>query len=171
MEPWQPHWITIAGVFGLGAVVGNVVSHFLTSRWQHRVWIKDNKKSEWRELLDGINKSIEGMRGAFDRAFLSIPNPVSESMNMGSNVMLDRIFIAGVLRKSGILDKWWDLAAYVASVGSPRDPNQQGGLPTKNGYMIKSNEFRDEIIRVSRADLGIDSKRAWYKFWQERTHD
>jgi|SRR5580704_9719709 hypothetical protein len=161
MEPWQPHWITIAGVFGLGAVVGNVVSHFLTSRWQHQVWIKDNKKSEWRELLDAVNKSMEGMQPAFEQR----PDLASKSIQIGSNVMMDRIFIAGVLKKSGILDKWWGLVAYVSSVDSPRDPNQQGGLPTKVGYLARSNAFRGEIIRVSRQDLGIDSKRARYKFW------
>jgi hypothetical protein len=65
MEPSQPYWITLAGVFGLGAVVGSVVSHFLASRLQRLVWIQDNKKAEWRELIDGLNEGISRMAIAF----------------------------------------------------------------------------------------------------------
>lgn len=66
MEATQPYWLTLAGVFGLGAVVGNVVSHVLTSRWQRRVWIHDNKKAEWRELIEALSESMERMGYAFE---------------------------------------------------------------------------------------------------------
>lgn len=33
---------------------------------------------------------------------------------------------------------------------------QQGGLPTLNGYTMKSAELQDLLIKVSREDLGIE---------------
>ena len=45
---------------------------------------------------------------------------------------------------------------YVLSVGSPRKPRQQGGLPTLNGYKLKVIELQDLLIKVSREDLGIE---------------
>src|SRR6266478_5686958 len=73
-------------------------------------------------------------------------------LGIGSRVMNNRIFIADVLKKSGIAQKWQDMMAYVCSSDSPRDANQQGGLPTLNGYISKVNAFQDELIRVARED-------------------
>src|ERR1700740_3766835 len=73
MDTPQPYWITLAGAFGLCARVGNVVSHVLTSRWQRRVWIHDNKKAEWRGLIDGLNDSLERMGYAFESGVVTAP--------------------------------------------------------------------------------------------------
>jgi hypothetical protein len=42
------------------------------------------------------------------------------------------------------------------SLGNPREPRQQSGLPTLNGYNLKVIELRDLLIKVSREDLGIE---------------
>lgn len=121
--------------------------------------LKDNKKAEWRDLIDKMDTCLSRTQGAFKHPAserLSDPFNYMATLGIGSGVMNDRIFIADVLKKSGLTQKWRDIMAYVCSSDSPRDQNQQGGLPTLTGYMTKVNAFQDELVRVSREDLGID---------------
>src|SRR5579862_9493453 len=66
MPDAQTHlWITMVGSFGVGRFVGNRVSHWLTSNQQRENWLKDNKKLEWRELIDQLNEVTTRMRFEF----------------------------------------------------------------------------------------------------------
>src|SRR5690348_16950834 len=60
-----PIWITVAGSLGAGAFVGSFVSHLLTSRLQRRTWILDNKKAEWRGLIEEVHLCRDLMARAF----------------------------------------------------------------------------------------------------------
>ena len=165
MEAPQPIWITVAGALGLGALLGSIVTHVLTMRGQHRVWINDNKKAEWRELIDGLNESIERMGYAFEHGVARVASdPLLNwvgALGAGNRVVRGRIFIADVIEKRGIVKAWDELMGYVLSSDNPRTPGQHGGMPTLNGYNIKAIALQDQIIRVSREDLGI--VRPWYK--------
>jgi len=170
MDLPQAYWITLAGAFGLGTVVGNVVSHLLASRWQRRVWIHDNKKAEWRELISGLNESIEVMGYAFEYGVARAASDPSAdwlgAMGNGNRVVRSRIFIADVIEKQGIVKTWDELMQYVLARDSPRGRDQHGGMPTLNGYNMKAVGLQDKIIRVSREDLGIVSKRGWKRLWK-----
>src|ERR1700677_1363074 len=98
---WQrfsSDWISYATVFGLGGVVGNICTFLLTSRWQHCVWLNDNKKAEWRELIDALNQSIERMGYAFEvmvaRAASDPARNWMESVAQTNIVVRGRIFIS-----------------------------------------------------------------------------
>jgi hypothetical protein len=67
-----------------------------------------------------------------------------------------RIFIATIITERGIVKKWEELVQYALSLGNPREPRQQSGLPTLNGYNLMVIELRDLLIKVSREDLGIE---------------
>jgi hypothetical protein len=156
-DPAQPAWIVLAGVFGLGTVVGNVVSYFLTSRQQRRVWLQDNKKAEWRELIQSLNDSMERMGYAFE---VNVARPATDPLldwrgaaGAGNRAVRSRIFISDVLERSGIVKEWDSLLTYVWSRDNPRSPRQHGGLPTMNGYNQLAVALQDHIIRVSKEDL------------------
>lgn len=53
----------------------------------------------------------------------------------------------------------------MARRGGKNQVTALGGMPTLNGYNTKAVALQDEIIRVSREDLGIEPKHRWYKFW------
>jgi hypothetical protein len=167
VDAHQPLWVTLAGVLGLGALLGSVVSHVLTTRSQHRSWVNDNKKAEWRELIDGLNESIERMGYAFERGVArAASDPLLDwrsAMGAGNRVVRGRIFIADVIKKQGIVKAWDELMHYVYSIDNPRARGQQGGMPTLNGYNMMAVALQDKIIQVSREDIGIE--RPWYKFW------
>src|ERR1700723_536882 len=153
MNPSEPQWIAITGAFGLGAVVGNVVSFVLTSRWQRQVWLRDNRKAEWRELIESMNEGIEKMGYAFERGVArAASDPLRNwmgAMGAANRTLRSRIFIAEIIEKRGIVKSWDDLMHYVLASDNPRDPRTHGGIPTLNGYNSKAIALQDEIIRVS----------------------
>lgn len=158
-EPQVPLWITVGGSFGIGSFVGGLITQVLSAKQRHQEWVKDNKKLEWRETIDETDRSINWMRCAFERGVAGAASDPAKDymagMGVGSTVVRNRNFIADVLKQSGITAKWWEMAGYMSSVGSPRDPEQQGGMPTMNGYNTMANAFREELIRASGEDLGI----------------
>jgi hypothetical protein len=165
MEAPQPLWMTLAGVFGLGAVIGSFVSHALTTRWQHRVWINDNKKAEWRELIDVLRESIRVMAFRYDREMpwaVSAPEELrynAEASRKGEIVIRDRIFISDTLQRSGVFQRWADRVKEweEADVSFKERPK------TLRHFIAIAHKFQDDLIRISREDLGIE--RPWYKFW------
>src|SRR5438067_2224291 len=40
----------------IGPLIGVLVGAWLTARWQRKRWIQDNKKAEYREVLDTLQK-------------------------------------------------------------------------------------------------------------------
>jgi membrane protein YqaA with SNARE-associated domain len=54
--PPFPRWLTLtfATCGAIGSLVGVVIGHLLTRSWQHKQWLLDNKKQEYRELLSNL---------------------------------------------------------------------------------------------------------------------
>jgi len=152
-------WSSLIGGLGIGSLIGGLVQQYFSAKQRHREWVKDSKKAEWRELIEEMDTCLSRTQGAFQRPVserLTEPFNYMATLGIGSKVMNNRIFIADVLKKTGITQKWKGIMAYVCSSDSPRDANQQGGLPTMNGYISLVNDFQSELIRVAREDLNIE---------------
>jgi hypothetical protein len=56
--PLFPLWVTVFLTIWvpIGPLMGIVVGHYLTRSWQHRQWIADNQKEEYKNLLGGFNR-------------------------------------------------------------------------------------------------------------------
>jgi hypothetical protein len=121
-------------------------------------WISDNKKAEWRELIDELDKSLIAMGHAFSTVnVVSASDPWNDPMagiGKGNRIIHDRIFIADALKKHGVLAKWEELVRYTSDASNPREPSQQGE-PTPVGFSLKANAFQDELLRIARKDLGL----------------
>ncbi len=95
-------------------------------------WINDNKKSEWRELIDQLDKSIAAMRYAFSNSSVIVANDPSHDPGIGifngNRAIQDKIFILEALRKNGLIEEWTKLVNYISEIGNPREPSQRGGL-------------------------------------------
>jgi hypothetical protein len=64
-----PMWQTVVGVLGLGSLIATGLSHWLALRSDRKKWINDNKKLEWRQLIDELGECLETMSYAFDEKF------------------------------------------------------------------------------------------------------
>ncbi len=115
-------WSSLIGALGIGSVIGSLATQYLSAKARRQEWLNDNKKLEWRQLIDETDRSINWMRYAFERGVVRLTSdPATDymaGMDVGSAVVRNRIFIADVLKESGIIDKWWELAGYVCSVDS-----------------------------------------------------
>lgn len=151
-----PIWITIAGSLGVGTVLGTLLSYFLTSRLQRRDWIYDNRKLEWRELIDELHSCMQLMGAAFrwkgsvgsleDRA--AERTQISRAIVRGSQVIRNRIFIADVLTKHGIADRWNKLSEMTNTSGADLQAKARVFLDEFAG-------LENEVLNLARRDLRI----------------
>jgi hypothetical protein len=153
-----PIWVTVAGAFGIGSFVGSVITQYFAHRQQRKNWISDNKKLEWRELIDALREAIRVMAFRFD---IEMPFNVvtgaeqrynEEAKRRGETIIRDRIFIATKVHNSGLFDQWVELVkdCEEADVSFRERPK------TLSGFIARAHAFQRELIRVSREDLGID---------------
>jgi hypothetical protein len=112
---------------------------------------------EWRELIDEIHESIEQMGYAF------VPIVAHEvgdercdyqaGIRCGNRVLRNRILIADVIQKSGLIQDWDELVQYAHSGRGPRDRWKQGS-PSMGGFDVKARAFQEKLMRVARDDVG-----------------
>jgi hypothetical protein len=131
-----PLWVAILGSFGIGSFVGGLVTQYISDRRRHQEWINDNKKTEWRELIDALHESIRVLASRYT------DNPHDqEAFRRGEVVIGNRIFISKAVQESGLIEQWVELR------------KKRG-----EGLELAAHKFQSDLIRFSRKDLGIDSK-------------
>jgi hypothetical protein len=159
-EPTQsiPMWQTIVALLGLGSWGATWLAYWLNSRLERTKWTKDNKKLEWRELIDELDGSLEQMSYVFypvnvisaddDRN-----NPMAGVIR-GNRAINGKIFIADALKEHGLLDRWRELTQY-ANLATDSPSERSTKQPTLFGFNAKAVDFRDELLRIAQEDLGI----------------
>jgi hypothetical protein len=155
-----PLWVTITGSFGVGGFVGNLVSFWLTSRLQRQNWVKDNKKQEWRELIDALREALRVMMARHYENYADVDDMTpaedvryrEEAIRKGYVALGDRIFIVKKVRDSGLSDKWAALNDEYEKV----DASIPEGLNRFNSFVKQAHKFQDDLVQFSREDLGLD---------------
>ncbi|SEB40427.1 hypothetical protein [Terriglobus roseus] len=107
----QPQTVTlIVAVMGIaGTLAGGMASQWMTRRAQHKQWLRDQRKQEWRELLNTLTKAfatiirLEQVGVAYDPDSQLELAAAKESAN---NVIRDRIFIAPEVGDMNVLRAW-----------------------------------------------------------------
>jgi hypothetical protein len=153
-----PLWVTIGGSFGVGTFVGNLVSFWLASRSQRRNWEKDNKKQEWRELIDALREALRVMMEYHYANYGDNITPTEdehyreEAIRKGYVAIGDRIFIVKKVRDNGLFDQWRALNNEYEKVGV----GFPEGLNRFNSFVKHSQKFQDDLVQFSREDLRLD---------------
>jgi hypothetical protein len=152
-----PFWVTVVGSLGLGSFIGSLVTQYIAIRNQRGYWIADNKKQEWRELIDALREGLRVMALGYD---VEMPHHVSRPEDAYSNaeatrkaevIIRDRIFISPKLVESGLFDQWVALVKEhdEADVSFKERPR------TLRSFISNAHKFQNDLIRVAREDLGI----------------
>jgi hypothetical protein len=89
----------------VGVVIGAILVPWVSWRWQHKQWSLDNKKQEYRELLDGLFLAIEEIVKARPSAITS-GIEAAKAVQSGTRLVQNRIFVARSLRNAGIPEDW-----------------------------------------------------------------
>ena len=153
-----PWWVTAAGSFGIGGLVGNLISSWVASRSQRRNWEKDNKKQEWRELIDALIEALRVMMAHRYENYADHMTPPEdvhyreEAIRKGYVAIGDRIFIVKKVRDCKLSEQWAALNDKYEKV----DESIPEGLDRLNSFVKQSYKFQDDLIQFSREDLGLD---------------
>jgi len=140
----------------IGPLIGVLVGAWLTARWQRKRWIQDNKRAEYREVLDALQKyrwyllnylavaggslvaedarTHEERRAAFADAEVSV-----------SNCLADRLFIRESLARTKVRE---DLRKFQTSL----DKNDESSV-TRSIEVL--TEFHERILKAADEDLGL----------------
>lgn len=147
--PTVPVWQTWLGLVGISSLIATVLSNWLSGRRERLRWINDNKKAEWRELLDAIDKGHTKM---YENFRSNDPNWF-DGMEIGQRVIDDRIFIADAVRKFKLAEKWdalWQLALF-----KDKPPTDASYLGRGDEFAFKAKELQDALVEAARKDLGL----------------
>jgi hypothetical protein len=150
-------WRFVLNLIGISSLVAALLTWWLTSLREHCRWVLDNKKLEWRELIDKLHACICNMGYAFQeiRTFEhGGEGDVDFAIRSGSRVIRDRIFIADAIQQHQVLKQWEELAAYVTAAGCPREPGQHRA-PTITGFETLGAAFEDKLLATAREDLRL----------------
>jgi hypothetical protein len=148
--------ISLIAALGVGGLIGAITTAVLTRKREHQRWILDNKKLEWRELIDTLHAALFQMGYAFQEMRVYKPGEegdVQSAVSKGSRVIRDRIFIADAIQRHQVLEQWKELVAYIDAIWSPRGPGQP--TPTLNEFDGRKAAFENKLLLIAREDLNL----------------
>jgi hypothetical protein len=150
--------VATGGLIGLiSGVLGAAVNSLFSSRREHRRWLLDQKRMEYKELLDGLRECMDNMSGAFLSVNVTKPQNLPDvAIARGNTLIQGRIFVGPALEKFGIQKRWDELAAHIIEAETPRAPNQRG-CPTLTSFGLKCNAFENDLNNFVRKDLAVKS--------------
>ena len=129
----------------------------LTSSREHQRWTLDNKKLEWRELIDEMHECFNHManfRNPTDA--ILIPNSeVDASIRKGFRILRSRVFIADAIAQNKIMEEWEKLRTY----RDPDLPHAPGHALTPVGFNQRAADLEDMLMEAVRHDLKLAARR------------
>jgi len=134
--------LVAAGVGVSGALIGIAIGHFLTRNSQHRQWLRDNRKQEFKELVTAMShfviehmayvSSIGSVLPQSKQAYL-------DSMKAVYLIATDRIYIHVDLDKTDIPTRFLEIMEHFRDSGSNFDSPAD-----------KASELLQELIAMAR---------------------
>ena len=89
--------------------IGVLVGVYAANRNQRKLWIADNKRSEYRKLLTTLAKTFNGLVRihAYSAALGSRDQRMDVNLRVQANVvLLDRLFIADEVKTLNLVKRW-----------------------------------------------------------------
>jgi hypothetical protein len=140
--------VLVAIISPVAALAGLWLGAKLNFATAHKTWVLDNKKMEWRELIDAVQGALIKMA---DAVYGPSGDP-SESVQRVFIVLNNRMFIADTVAREKLVDRWDQINRYVNSVTVPAyRPNEQA----MGSFEHERKTFPDFLIALSRKNLRI----------------
>lgn len=159
----------------VGSLVGVGLGAWLTSRWQHKQWVLDNKKAEYRELLDMLNVyCFQLLKSIATYAPTEIPNLYSakqkdsddrtlhETQVSLNNALTDRLFIRKALTEHSVLQKFeehvrqLDAGEYFSDTQNPSAQSKSELLVVGMARIVASlKELHQTIVEIAEGDVEL----------------
>jgi hypothetical protein len=123
-----------SSLIGLGgALIGIVLGHFLTRSAQHRQWLRDNRKEEFREVVTAMSQFIVGHMAYVSSLGSDLPQSKQayiDSYKTTSVILCDRVYIYADINDRNIPHRFLQIAEKYREAGSDFDKvnNEAGEL-------------------------------------------
>ena len=104
-------WLTsvLAIWAAVGPLAGVLIGHYLSTRWQRKLWLLDRRKEEFRELLSTLTRSFTTICTKRQYMLPQSPEDQLALHEAESNALMtikDRIFIAADVKRLDIYKLW-----------------------------------------------------------------
>lgn len=137
-----------------GTVIGLFIGHFLTSAREHQRWLADQKKAEYRELIDLLYDTITvvieqrpGLMRPTD------PTIMDAAVKKLARLFEDRIFIAKRLRESGAHDQWLDIKKMIHYEADLHDVTDRKLHYSVIGLQLNEDSLRMKLVELANEDI------------------
>lgn len=141
----------------VGVVIGALLTPWIAWRWQHRQWSLDNRKQEYRDLLDGLFQASEEIIKARPNISAGVSQELMDAVWKGNRLVRDRIFVASAIRAARIPEDWETivkLALWEPTEGKLQIKSREWAY-TINGIVTLRNELDDKLHAVIQRDLEL----------------
>jgi hypothetical protein len=145
-------------IIGAGtALAGVLIGGWISSRNQRRQWVLDNRKAEYRELLEGLFKASEDIIKARPNIAAGMSPELIDAIWRGQRLLRNRIFIAQEIQAGGIPQDWEQIANLAYWEPSEAKPEIHGTpwAYTTNGIISLRNELDKKLLAVAQRDMGL----------------
>ena len=142
---------TIVGI--ISALLGVFAGQLLSGIREHSEWVNDQKRLEYRQLLDQLYETITTVSESRPNLLDLDPRMLGEAANKLARLISDRIFIADVLKESGVIADWYELKQVIFY-----EPEMQQYTPrelqfTQNNLRTREDRLREKILDLAKADI------------------
>jgi hypothetical protein len=141
----------------VGVLIGVLLTPWITWRWQHKQWSLDNKKLEYRELVDGLFQATEEIIKARPNVGAGWNQAVTNAAWGGTRLVQNRIFIARSIRDASVPADWYNIVNVAQwEPGEPKiEVNGQQYSYTTNAISILRNNLEQKLLAIIQTDLGL----------------
>jgi len=174
---WSEIWNAIGPL--VGVVIGALMTPWVAWHWQRKQSESDNKKEEYRDLLDILGACVQEVKTLKEKVYSrskliyggtelmeeeyresqergALTRETLATLRTASKVLEDRLFIDEPLRKHRIREDWnhmQDMAVLLpGAFDPPADPEQKRFDPFE--FEQKWQELATKIRRIAREDIG-----------------
>jgi hypothetical protein len=126
------------------------------ARWQRTQWDLDNRKQEWRELIEVWVRCAHRIESAKRSAQASTfapfnkgaAQPIQEALGAAQAVLSNRLYIRDAVQKENLGSMWREIEGYY----QPATTN----FSDLSGFQEKWSVLHERLFTAAKTDLGID---------------
>jgi hypothetical protein len=139
------------------ALLGVLFGGWITWRYQHKQWVLDNKKQEYRDLIDGLFQASEEIVKARPNISAVVGEELLNAVWKGQRVVRNRIFVARQIREERI-EEDWDTIRRLALWEPEEDKLEIKGKKYSyaiNVIVMLRNELDKKLLAIAQRDLRL----------------